>query len=53
MAAMTIALVIAVVWLASLLALAAVCRAAALGDRAMRTRLGDRWADTHERPLAA
>jgi hypothetical protein len=53
MAAMTITLLIGAVWLAGLLAVMAVCRSAARGDRDLMA-LGDpRRADSHERPLAA
>jgi hypothetical protein len=54
MAAMTITLLIAAVWLIGLMAVLAVCRAAARGDQALRTRFSQsRWPDAHERPLAA
>jgi hypothetical protein len=52
MAAMTITLLIGAVWLVGLLAVVAICRSAARGDRALGARF-DRWADTHERPLVA
>jgi multisubunit Na+/H+ antiporter MnhG subunit len=46
----TVALLIAAAWLLGAVALVAVCRAAARGDRALRS---SRWYDTHEYRLSA
>lgn len=54
MAALTITLLIGAVWLAGLLVVVAVCRSAARGEQALRTRLTESgWSDSHESPLAA
>ena len=50
----TIVLILSAVWAIGALAIVAVCRAAAKGDRVLRTQLSARrWYDSHERPLAA
>lgn len=51
MDAMAIATLIAAIWIVGLFAVVAMCRSAARGDHALRLR--ERWADSHERPLAA
>lgn len=50
---MTIALLIAAMWMVGLVAVVGMCRSAARGDHALRTRFSDRWTETHELPLGA
>jgi hypothetical protein len=51
-ATVTIALLIAAMWVVGLLVVVAMCRSAARGDRGLAARFGD-WSDSHEHPLAA
>jgi putative copper export protein len=51
---MTIAMLIAATWMVGLLAVVAVCRSAARGDRVLRTQMRRRFsADSHEFHLTA